>query len=168
MNYLFGDSTPSELTSNFLEFFRDALDFSVYALQTDERIHEGEKRTRTLRDEADVAIERLNRFITLSLEGVDAAEKAAGGDPDSPTAACAPNIRESIAQAQRASLNAIREKLAAETAQLEADEAATRSACLAALATLLRPHEPPDAKGTVRIALSGTGAYEATDRKSVV
>ena len=29
MNYLYGDSSPSQLTSNFLEFLRDAIDFSV-------------------------------------------------------------------------------------------------------------------------------------------
>ena len=161
MNYLFGDSTPSELTSNFLEFFRDALDFSVHALQADERIRGGERRSQTLRDEADVEIERLTKFISLALEGVDTAEKAAGGDLSSPTAACAPKVRDSIEHAQRSSLNAIREQLAAEIARVEADEAATRNACLAALVTLLRPHDPPDAKATVRISLGGAGAYEA-------
>src|SRR5215472_9403985 len=124
MNYLFGDSTPSELTSNFLEFFRDALDFSVHALQADERILEGKKRAQELHEDADVEIERLARFITLSLEGVDAAEKEAGGPNDSPTAVCSKQIRESIGRRQEATLTAIREKLASDIAQLEADEAA--------------------------------------------
>ncbi|MGH7327055.1 MAG: hypothetical protein ACREJX_01770, partial [Polyangiaceae bacterium] len=79
MNYLFGDSTPSDLTSNFLEFFRDAIDFSVYALQSDERILEGKKRAQELHEKADVEIDRLSRFISLSVAGVDAAEKEAGG-----------------------------------------------------------------------------------------
>ena len=161
MNYLFGDSTPSELTSNFLEFFRDALDFSVYALQSDERILEGKKRAEELHEKADVEIERLSRFITLSLEGVFAAEKDAGGPHDSPTAVCSKQIRESIGRRQEATLAAIREKLAADIAQLEADEAATRAGCREALATLLRPHDPPDAKAVVRITLSGSGGYEA-------
>jgi hypothetical protein len=162
MNYLFGDSTPSELTSNFLEFFRDALDFSVFALLANERINEGKARIEMLRAEADVEIERLNQFIATLTANVSAAEKAAGGDADSPTVACAADIERSIAKAQSASLESIREKLAAEIAQIDADENATRNACQDALATLLRPHDPPDANATTHIALNGVGAYEAT------
>ncbi len=162
MNFLFGDSTPSELTSNFLEFFRDALDFSVFALEANERINDGKARIEMLRAEADVEIERLNQFITTITENVSAAQKAAGGTLDSPTAQCAHDIGESIGQAKRSSVDTIREKLAAEVAQIEAEETATRNACQEALATLLRPHEPPDAKGSVHITLNGSGAYEAT------
>ncbi len=161
MNYLFGDSTPSDLTSNFLEFFRDALDFLVHALQSDERILEGKKRAQELHEKADVEIERLARFITLSLASVEAAEKDAGGPHDSPTAICSKQIRESIGRRQEATLTAIREKLASDIAQLEADEAATRNGCREALATLLRPHDPPDADAVARITLSGAGGYEA-------
>jgi hypothetical protein len=162
MNFLFGDSTPSELTSNFLEFFRDALDFSVFALEANERINDGKARIEMLRAEADVEIERLNQFITTITENVTAAQKAAGGALDSPTAQCALNIADSIGHAKRSSVEAIREKLASEVAQIEAEETATRNACQEALATLLRPHEPPDAKGSVHITLNGSGAYEAT------
>jgi hypothetical protein len=162
MNYLFGDSTPSELTSNFLEFFRDALDFSVFALQANERINDGKARIEMLRAEADVEIERLSGFIKTITANVSAAEKAAGGDADSPTTACAADIGEAIAHAKRSTIESIREKLAAEIAQIEADENATRNATQDALATLLRPHDPPDAKATTRIGLNGVGAYEAT------
>jgi hypothetical protein len=162
MNYLFGDSTPSELTSNFLEFFRDALDFSVFALQANERINDGKARIEMLRAEADVEIERLNQFISTITENVGAAKKAAGGDADSPTAVCATNIGDSIAHAKRASIESISAKLAAEIAQIEAEENATRHATEDALATLLRPHDPPDAKAITQIELNGSGAYEAT------
>lgn len=162
MNYLFGDSTPSELTSNFLEFFRDALDFSVFALQANERINDGKARIEMLRAEADVEIERLSGFITTITANVSAAEKAAGGDAESPTTVCAADIGEAIAHAKRSTIESIREKLAAEIAQIEAEESATRNATQDALATLLRPHDPPDAKATTHIGLNGFGAYEAT------
>ena len=42
MHYLFGDSTPSRLTTNFLEFLKSAIDFCVTALHTDERIRQGQ------------------------------------------------------------------------------------------------------------------------------
>ena len=38
MEFLYGDSTPSPLTSNFLEFLRDAIDFGVFALHVDDEI----------------------------------------------------------------------------------------------------------------------------------
>ena len=71
MTYLFGDSTPSPLTSNFLEFFRDAVDFSVFALQTDERIKQGRERARALRREADAEMERLGAFVGRIAEAID-------------------------------------------------------------------------------------------------
>ena len=41
MSYLYGDSTPSTLQINFIEFLRDALEFSVQVLTADARIREG-------------------------------------------------------------------------------------------------------------------------------
>jgi hypothetical protein len=38
MEFLYGDSTPSPLASNFLEFLRDAIDFGVFALHIDDEI----------------------------------------------------------------------------------------------------------------------------------
>ncbi|MEO7112531.1 MAG: hypothetical protein ABI183_18950 [Polyangiaceae bacterium] len=161
MNYLFGDSTPSELTSNFLEFFRDALDFSVFALLANERINDGKERIEALRAEAGVEIDRLNRFITTVTTNVGAAEKAAGGAADSPTSLCATNIGESIAHAKGATVDSIRQKLAAEIAQIEAEENATREATETALATLLRPHDPPDARATMHVTIEGSGSYDS-------
>lgn len=161
MNYLFGDSTPSELTSNFLEFLRDALDFSVHAVVADERIHAGEDRSMALRADADVETERLEKLVTAALAGVDAADKDAAGAADSPATTCAQTIREAIGNAHRASLESLRQRLAAAVAQIEADEAATRAACLEALGAMLRPHDPPDAAAVVDLSLGSTGAYDA-------
>ena len=52
MHYLFGDSTPSKLTTNFLEFLKDAVDFAVFALKTDDRIKRGQTQAAGLRREA--------------------------------------------------------------------------------------------------------------------
>ena len=52
MTYLYGDSTPSTLRRNFLEFLRDALDFCVYVLQADARIQLGRARIDALRRQA--------------------------------------------------------------------------------------------------------------------
>src|SRR5207248_2719364 len=53
MNYLYGDSTPSPLKSNFLEFLRDDIDFGVFALLADDRIRLGREQVESLRQKAD-------------------------------------------------------------------------------------------------------------------
>jgi hypothetical protein len=159
MNYLFGDSTPSTLTSNFLEFFRDALDFSVFALQADERIKRQTERIRTLRKEADEEMERLDAFVASIVKAIETAPKGAA---ESPTAICSVHLTTMSAEALRAALNGVRGKLASEVAAAEAAEAAERVASYKALEALLAPHDPPDATTVVRLELGASGAYEGS------
>jgi len=62
VKYLYGDSTESELESNFLELLRDAIDFSVFVLQADERIKAGKAQIATLSEEATSELGRLEAF----------------------------------------------------------------------------------------------------------
>ena len=48
MTYLYGDSTPSTLEINFIEFLRSGVQFCVQVLLAEQRIAEGEVRTRAL------------------------------------------------------------------------------------------------------------------------
>lgn len=159
MNYLFGDSTPSTLTSNFLEFFRDALDFSVFALQSDERIKQQKERIRALRKEADEETDRLDAFVATVVKAIEAAPKGAA---ESPTAKCSAHLTTISAEALRSAVNAVRAKLASEVAEGEALEAAERDASNKALEALLAPHDPPDAATVTRLELGATGAYEGS------
>lgn len=157
MNYLYGDSTPSNLTSNFLELLRDALDFAVFVVQADQRIKEGKEKARALTEEARAEIERLERFIAHVTGAVQTADKGAA---DSPTAHCATRLTEALGGAQRATTESIRNKLAADIAVIDGDEAASRDACNTALAALLGPHTPPDSSTTEMIRLEGS-SYDA-------
>lgn len=159
MNYLFGDSSPSQLKSNFLEFLRDAMDFAVFVLQADERIKLGKAKIRALNEEAEAEQKRLDHFVGVVASSVDAAEK---GKADSATAGCAVRIKELVAGAHRASTGGIRQQLADEIAKVDAEEAGTRGACASALATLLAPHYPPDAVIVVRVKLGEGGRYDAS------
>src|SRR5688500_10975050 len=98
MNYLFGDSTATTLTSNFLEFFRDALDFAVFALQADARMRQGRVQIRELGREADGEGERLDRFIASVSRAVHGGDK---GAPESPTAQCGARLAGLIVDAHR-------------------------------------------------------------------
>jgi hypothetical protein len=159
MHYLYGDSTPSPLTSNFLEFLRDAIDFSVFVLGADERIKLGRSRIRALEEESSAELERLLKFIAAMQDAIDDADK---GEDDGPTARCATQLKELVANAERAAAERVRSDTAAAITQVEADEAALRAECAHALATLLVPHDPPDASTFTRIALAASGRYEAT------
>ena len=158
MNYLYGDSTPSQLKSNFLEVLRDALDFCVFVLQSDATIKQGKADIRALSEEADAESARLDRFIKGVSLAVDHGEK---GQPDSPTARCGQRIYSLIADQYRSSLEGIRQTLSDGIARIDADESSTRESCLAALGALLAPHDPPNADSIVHVVLDG-GRYSAT------
>lgn len=158
MNYLYGDSTTSTLKSNFLEFLRDAIDFSVFVLQADAKIKQGRVQIGVLREESTAETQRLERFITSVSQAVDAGEKGAS---DSPTAACAGRLSSLIAEAHRASENHIKQTLADAIARIDAEENASRDGCLRALGILLAPHEPPEASTILRVGLLESG-YEAS------
>lgn len=159
MNYLYGDSTESTLRSNFLELLRDAIDFAVFVLQADEGIKAGKAKIAQLSEEATAELARLDAFATGVSGAIDAGEK---GEPGSPTALCAAQVADLLAGAQRATADAIRAKLAADIAAIEAEEAASRSACHDALFAFLNPHGADDAQTTRRLALLETGSYDAT------
>jgi hypothetical protein len=159
MNYLYGDSTTSQLKSNFLEFLRDALDFCVFVLQADAKIREGRARIRELGEEADRETHRLERFVNAVHSTVATAEKGAA---DSPTAKCGERLTQLITETHHQSVEGIRRMLADATAKIEAEESAMRDACVNALALLLAPHDPPETTNVTRLGLLESGHYDAT------
>jgi hypothetical protein len=160
MNYLYGDSTASELKANVLEFFRDALDCSVVLLQADAKIDEGQARLRSLREAADAELAALETFIGDVQKTIRSSPPA---EPESAVLLCATRLATLCVETKQAFANAVRERLAREVAAVEAQEAAERQTCNAALTTLLLGQPPPDATTVTRLAL-GAGqppTYEA-------
>jgi hypothetical protein len=158
-NYLYGDSSPSGLTSNFLEFLRDALDFSVHVLLADEAIKAGRARIEVLRTEAAAEEERLDAFVGTVADAILRGDKGLEG---SFTARCAARLAERCSETQAETMAAIQSQLAGDVAAVNAAENAARAGCIAALSSLLAPHVPPDATLVRRIALSPERVYAAT------
>src|SRR5687767_10770785 len=100
MTYLYGDSTPTELESNFLEFLRDAVDFAVVALRADASIARCQVRIRSNTDAMEAEIGRLEQFIDALSRFIREAEK---GATHSATAACATHIEKLVIGSKRAS-----------------------------------------------------------------
>lgn len=158
MQYLYGDSSISPFTSNFLEFLRDAIDFSVYLLLADARLTSTRERTdvRRIKAQAEVQeIEELGRTVNAT---IDATSKIMA---DSPASQCAARMTNLCDEAMRTAIEGVRAQLAADIAQAEAEEAAERQGCLKALLGLLEPHDPPESSTVRRLQLTDAGTYEA-------
>jgi hypothetical protein len=159
MAFLYGDSTPSPLESNFLEFLRDSLDFSVVVLQADANVERIRERKVASARAADEEIERLQAFGRVV---VDAIRDAPKGEEDSETSRCGAHLTVTAQEAVSASTDAVHRTLAAEVAQADADESAQREASFKALETLLLPHALLDARVVRRLERQADGSYAAS------
>jgi hypothetical protein len=156
MTYLYGDSSPSPLTSNFLELLRDTLDFAVYVLQADDHIEKLHERTHAAEEAAREESERLAAFGRVVAQAIEGAPQGAA---DSETSRCAGRLAAACADAVRSSTAAVAEALAAQKAQAQAEEGSQREGCFKALEVLLSRHVPPES--TLATRLERHGVYVA-------
>jgi|HubBroStandDraft_1064217.scaffolds.fasta_scaffold00929_14 hypothetical protein len=70
--YLYGDSTPSPLTVDFIAFLKDAIDFAVYALHCGRRIEDWKQRASLFSEITEIDVERVRALATESLAVLDA------------------------------------------------------------------------------------------------
>jgi hypothetical protein len=157
MEFLYGDSTPSPLTSNFLEFLRDAIDFGVFALHIDDEIATVRERGEGISHAADQEIEQLETLGRAVAAVIDGSK----GADDSETSRCATHLAATSAEAIAASIAVVRLSLEGRRAEVGAEETAQREALIKALEALLLPHSPPDSVVSVRIARGPTRGYVA-------
>jgi hypothetical protein len=156
MSYLYGDSTPSRLEVNFIEFLRDAVDCCVQVLLADQRIAEGAARTRALDASVTAEIARLQKvgaLVPKAFEGTPA------GEPASATARCVAEIVRSAADIVRAATAATSATLEAAVTRRDADAALEREVFVKALETLLIKHDLPDMTSNSDVVLVGGGRY---------
>jgi hypothetical protein len=158
MEFLYGDSTPSPLTSNFLEFLRDAIDFGVYALHVDDEIAAIGERSLVTSRAADEEIARLQELGRAVAAAIDGAPKGAA---ESETTRLAAHLKATSAEAYTVAVTSVREKLEVQRAALAAEEATQRDAFFGALEGLLLPHSPPSSVVSVRIERGPDRTYSA-------
>jgi hypothetical protein len=158
MHYRYGDSSTSPFTSNFLEFLRDSLDFSVYVLGADQRIRGTERRKDDLQRSAEKELQMLDALKRATIAAIESTPK---GAPDSPVAECATRMASACEESVRGAGAGVREKVAEEISQAEAEEASEREGCVKALLTLLAAHTPPEVSSILRLRSRETGAYQA-------
>jgi len=156
MSYLYGDSTPSTLEINFIDFLRDAVDFCVQVLAADERIAEGKTRTSVLETANAAEIAKLDRIGALIPKAV---EGAPVGDAESATARCVAAIVRSAEELVRSAKSEVGAAFDAEVKKRDEAEARDRQVCLKALETLLVKHDLPEMEADLHVALVAGARY---------
>lgn len=157
MSYLYGDSTPSTLQVNFIEFVRDAMDFCVQVLLADQRMAEGRERVRSQEQAAAEDIERLEKLAAVVSRTVESMTRAEA--PEAATGRCAAAILRASADLVRSETASVRGALSDQVAKLEAEAAEQREACVKALEVLLGKHDFPDTSLAHHLVLTGGARY---------
>ncbi len=151
--FLYGDSTPSRLESNYIAFLSDALDLAVAILQADASA----RGTVGRREQARVgAGQELSQLRSLSanlgrlLAGIDQQAGAL-------TREAAGRIRQAAEEALREASSSMKKQLQNELSQLEQRSAQEREVILKALEAFLSHNDLPDTSHRLLIKLNQNG-----------
>jgi hypothetical protein len=163
MSYLYGDSTPSPLKSNFIQFLGEAIDFSVNALQAAAQLDLLRKRILATKENAEAETTRLE---AIGVSVAAAIERTPKGALESPTATCAKAVLVSVTELVEKSALLTAATLATDVAALQVQETEQREACERALEGLLRAHDPPGTTATVHLLAGEDGEHYAATRRT--
>ncbi len=151
MSFFFGDSTPLTFEGNFLEALRDATAFAVQIAEADETIVTVEARKAEHAAAAEADSRRLEALQRAVLAAVAGAEK---GKVTSQTARFAAELAGVATERHHAAGEAVRAKLAADLAAVDAAVVAARQKYAVALEGYLRLAEPPGCEREIKLALA--------------
>jgi hypothetical protein len=156
--YLYGDSTPAPLKTNFVAFLRDTIDFAVESLLCEALAVDAKKNASQLADTTERAIEDADRLVTQLCSALDRADL---GGTDSLLGRCAAKIRAEAWNAVRSEASEARGVVAAELARAAQAETKARTVTGKALEGLLRNQEIPGATTEIRVTIEGGTRYTA-------
>ncbi|MDB4968067.1 MAG: hypothetical protein JWN44_3756 [Myxococcales bacterium] len=148
MAYLYGDSTPADLGVDYIEFLRDALDFSVQVLAADERMRQGSARATEVVKLSDGEVARLE---ALGAAQAHAIENFDIGSGESATAQCAQALLRGAAETLRGSIERVRSAAAGDVGKLEEEARRDRERCVDALSAFLKRHDLPGMTAELRL-----------------
>jgi hypothetical protein len=140
MAYLFGDSSPSDLSIDYIDFLRDALDLSTQVLGAHERMLAGDARGSEARRSATAEVVRLEALGAAHAKAIEAFDT---GGADTPTSQCAKALVISAADTVQACISRVRGSEAADLAGIEEGARRDRATCVDALAVFMRRHDLP-------------------------
>lgn len=159
--YLYGDSTPSPLTTNFIAFLKDAIDFAVRALHCGSRIEHWKQTASRFTEITEIDVERLRALATESLALLDRATANEGASRMGRTSA---QIRHGISEVVRVEIESAQAAIATETSQAERAAATERRNIAKAIEPLLLTHTWPEAVEVIEIRAENGVHYDARVR----
>lgn len=158
MTYLYGDSTESNLSCNYLELLRMALDACVDLVRAEGALLAVRQRRRTAERDAGeelAHIEKLGAGVGRLLE------EDLHDTGESPVGRMAATIAEATTEARRRAAEAIRARLAEELSRLAGNEEECGRACLRAVEPLLLAFDLPDGANEIRLVATADAPYQA-------
>ncbi len=158
MTYLFGDSTPSNLDFDYIEFLREALDFSVQVLAAHERMMQGAARAVEVRLKGEAEVKRIEGLGAALARAVEAFDI---GTAESPTAQCADTLLRGAAETVRSAIERVNSGSAADVGKLDEEARRDRERCVEALGTFLQRHDLPRQTSELRLQQEGGSGYVA-------
>jgi hypothetical protein len=170
MRFLYGDSTPSPLATDFIDFLRKGTDCFVSMLQAEQRILKGVAHRRELENAADRDILRL-RDLEAGVSRTIAAATAKDS-PEAPVTRCSFMMSRAMSAAVAEVEAQVKAALAAEIQRVEEAAAKEGTRCKRALEELLLAHDLPASETELRLEhragaghlarLHGTSPYGLT------
>jgi hypothetical protein len=156
--YLYGDSTPSPLKTDFIAFLRDAFDFCVQALLCEARLNDAAQRVALLAGATERDVESAESFVAEVSRALD---RIPVGGAESLAARCAARMRLTVKELVRAEADAARGFITAESARAQQVASGEREACARAFEALVLRHTLPEASTATRFRVGSDGEYEA-------
>ncbi|HUS63308.1 MAG TPA: hypothetical protein VMZ28_02155 [Kofleriaceae bacterium] len=157
MAYLYGDSTESALELNYIEFLRDALEFSVEVLVAEHRITGLQDGTDERKRQVEV---ELGLLRTLSENVVQALAQPVGG-PQTAAHRTAAQIRQSSEDLIKRAAGNLKQSMGDHLAGVGAQVQRERGSNMRALEILLRNRELPDSQRHLEVTLEAGGTRYA-------
>jgi hypothetical protein len=157
-DYLYGDSTPAPLRTDFIAYLRDLVDFAVQVLLWEGQAAEAARNAAMLQEGTERGIVSVESMAADVAGVLDLSERG-GLDPF--VARCSAKIRSAAWEAVRGEAAAVR--AAAEAEVSRAVEAATnaRTDCERALEALLLRQDVPDAVVVTKLSADSGIRYDA-------
>jgi hypothetical protein len=162
MSYLYGDSTPSPLEVNFVDFLGDCLDFCAQLLLSTERMHEATAQGDSLRRGAHTNAQYLEKLTSA----VSVAVKDASVPGNDYTTRCGAAIARASGDLVKNEIEQVNAMLRAELTKLDAAMVSERQTCVKALETLLLRHHLPQSRMSLTLQARANAPYEARLRVS--
>jgi hypothetical protein len=156
VQYLYGDSTPSPLTTDYIALLHNIFDFSVEVLLHENRVSTTMQKVASLSDSTDAEVFRAEQIVADIFQAL---ESYRDGDGDSIAGHCAVRILRGVQDLVRSEAGAARAVVAMEKARAMQSALIARGACAKAFETLVLRQDLPDSVVTAKVWLQGQSRY---------